>query len=42
MLTQGDGRLSGLEIYAFGDIPEPFGLPDPPTLYKFEERVAHI
>lgn len=38
MLTQAGGRLSGLEIYAFGDIPEPFGLPDPSTLYKFESE----
>lgn len=42
MLTQAGGRLSGLEIYAFGDIPEPFGLPAPSTLYRLEDQARHL
>jgi hypothetical protein len=42
MLTQAGGRLSGLEIYAFGDAPEPFGLPDPSTLYRFEDQAKRL
>jgi hypothetical protein len=42
MLAQAGGRLSGLEIYAFGDIPEPFGLPAPSTLYRFEDQAKRL
>lgn len=42
MLTQAGGRLSGLEIYAFGEIPKPFGLPSPSTLYRFEDPPKHL
>lgn len=42
ILFQAGGRLSGLEIYAFGDPPIPFGLPDPSTLHLFEKKVRSL
>ncbi|MBB5316697.1 hypothetical protein [Tunturibacter empetritectus] len=38
ILFQAGGRLSGLEVYAFGDPPIPFGLPDPTTVRLFEKK----
>ena len=42
ILFQAGGRLSGLEIYAFGDPPIPFGLPDPSALHLFEKKVKPL
>jgi hypothetical protein len=36
LLFQRSGRLSMLEIYALGDAPEPFDLPEVPSLVKAE------
>jgi hypothetical protein len=41
LLFQSGGRLSCLEIYAFGDNPEPFGLPDITSLHRWEETAPN-
>lgn len=42
ILFQAGGRLSGLEIYAFGDPPIPFGLPHPSMLHLFEKKMTPL
>ena len=42
ILVQEGGRLSGLEIYALGDPPIPFSLPDPSMLHLFEKNMKPL
>ncbi len=42
LVHQSCGRLGELEVYAFGETPVPFSLPEPSSLRRFEDAASTL